>query len=205
MAAREIQIPGTRSIAKIRTYWAVPLLGIVTLGIYLVFWYYFINRELRDFGRARGEDLGDSPGKSVLAVTLGALVIVPAIISIVHTGQRIQKAQRLAGVEPQLNGWLAVVMGLVIAPVMYAYFQYELNKVWERVGEEPAVEPGQLGQPSGLGPGATTPSRVASDAAGPGQPGTAATVPPGGEPVETRDPTPPEETPLPGTPPPENR
>src|SRR5215216_2239827 len=129
MAAREIQIPGTRSTAKIRTYWAVPLLGIVTLGIYLVFWYYFVNRELRDFGRARGDDLGDSPGKSVLAVTLGALIIVPAIISIVHTGQRIQKAQRLAGVEPQLNGWLAVVMGLVIAPVMYAYFQYELNKV----------------------------------------------------------------------------
>jgi uncharacterized membrane protein len=138
--AREIQIAGTPARAKIRSPWAPALLPFITLGIYAIFWYYFINREMRDLGRARGTtELGESPGKSVLAVTLGALIIVPAIISVINTAKRIQAAQRLTGVEPQLNGWLAVVMALVISPVFYAYEQSELNKVWERVGEQPSA------------------------------------------------------------------
>jgi hypothetical protein len=138
--AREIQIAGTPARAKIRSPWAPALLPFITLGIYAIFWYYFINREMRDLGRARGTtELGESPGKSVLAVTLGAIIIVPAIISVINTAKRIQAAQRLTGVEPQLNGWLAVVMALVISPVFYAYEQSELNKVWERVGEQPSA------------------------------------------------------------------
>jgi hypothetical protein len=144
MATSEVQIPGTQASAKIRTPWVVPVLGIVTLGIYLIFWYYFINREMADLGRAKGTDeLGHSPGTSVLAITLGALVFVPAVISIVNTGKRIQAAQRLTGIEPQMNGWLAVVMGLVIAPVLYAYEQSELNKVWRKI----ATPPDALSQP----------------------------------------------------------
>jgi hypothetical protein len=86
---------------------------------------------MADLGRANDTDqLGKSPGKSVLAVTLGALIVVPAVISVVHTVQRTQRAQRLTGVEPQLNGWLALVLALVITPAFYAYEQSELNKVW---------------------------------------------------------------------------
>src|SRR6478735_12377410 len=104
--AEEIQIAGTEAKAKIRSPWAPALLPIVTIGIYYFFWYYYINREMKDLGQARGTDeLGDSPGKSLLAVTLGALIIVPAILSIIHTAQRIQRTQRELGVGPQLNGW----------------------------------------------------------------------------------------------------
>src|SRR4051812_38490222 len=103
--AEEVQIAGTPAKAKIRSPWAVALLPIITIGIYAIFWYYYINREMADLGRAHNTDeLGDSPGKSVLAITLGALIIVPAIISIVHTFQRLQRAQRLNGVDPQING-----------------------------------------------------------------------------------------------------
>jgi hypothetical protein len=141
--AEEIQIPGTQANAKIRSPWAPALLPIVTLGIYAIFWYYYINREMADLGRAKGTDeLGDSPGKSVLAITLGALIIVPAVISIVHTAQRIQAAQRLTGIEPQMNGWLALVLALVISPAFYAYEQSELNKVWRKLQAQPAVEAG---------------------------------------------------------------
>jgi hypothetical protein len=128
--AEEVQIPGSTAHAKIRSPWAAALLPIVTIGIYYFVWYYKINRELADLGRAKGTDeLGDSPGKSLLAVTLGALVIVPALISVYHTAQRIQAAQRLHGIQP-LNGWLALVMYLLIVPVFWAYEQSELNKVW---------------------------------------------------------------------------
>jgi hypothetical protein len=140
MAATEIQIPGTTATAKVRSIWVTAILAIVTIFIYFFFWYYFINREMKDFGKARGTDeLGDSPGKSLLAVTLGALVVIPALVSLYNTGKRIQAAQRLAGVAPGLNGWLALVMYLIFSPVMVAYFQNELNKVWEAAAAQPAA------------------------------------------------------------------
>ena len=52
-------------------------LSLITLGIYFFFWWYFINREMRDLGQARGVDLGQNPANSVLAITIGALIIVP--------------------------------------------------------------------------------------------------------------------------------
>src|SRR5205814_10445404 len=100
-------------------------------------------REMRDLRRARGaeEELGDSPGKSLLAVTLGALIIVPALISLFHTGQRIQAAQRVSVVEPTMSGWLSVVMYIIFSPVLFAYWQSELNKVWERANAPTASPP----------------------------------------------------------------
>jgi len=96
---------------------------------------------MRDLGRARNTDeLGDSPGTSLLAVTLGALIIVPAIVSVVHTAQRIQKAQRLVGIEQLLNGWLSLVLYILIAPAFWAYQQSELNKVWRRTDEPARAE-----------------------------------------------------------------
>ena len=94
--AREIRIPGSEGTAKIRSLWAVALLPIITIGIYFFFWWYFIHRELRDLGRAKNtNELGDSPGTSLLAVTLGALIIVPALVSIYRGFKRVQAAQRL--------------------------------------------------------------------------------------------------------------
>jgi len=188
--AEEVQIAGTSARAKIRSPWAPALLPFVTLFIYYWVWYYPINREMADLGRARNTDeLGDSPGTSLLASTLGALIIVPALISTYNTAKRIQAAQRIAGVEPQLNGWLGLVMFLLISPVFYAYEQSELNKVWRTSGEPPRVEAGEA-TPADIGPGATTPSRIASDApGGGGQPGSAATNPtePGSAPDEPTD------------------
>jgi Domain of unknown function (DUF4234) len=129
--AEEVQIAGTSARAKIRSPWAPALLPYITFFIYTFVWYYRINREMADLGRAHNtEELGTSPGKSLLAVTLGALIIVPAVLSTIHTFQRVQAAQRLTGVQPQANGWLAVVMALIITPVFHAYQQSELNKVW---------------------------------------------------------------------------
>jgi|SRR5436190_10809439 len=140
--AEEIQIPGTEATAKIRSPWAPALLPFVTFFIYYFVWYYKINREMVDLGRARGTDeLGDSPGKSLLAVTLGALIIVPALLSTYNTAKRIQTTQRISGIEPQLNGWLALVMYLLISPVFFAYEQSELNKAWQSAGATPASPP----------------------------------------------------------------
>jgi Domain of unknown function (DUF4234) len=129
--AQELSIAGAGATAKVRNPVAVAVLVVVTIAIYLVFWWYFINRELADYGRARGTDeLGDSPGKSTLALFPGALLIVPAIWTTVTTFQRVQKAQRLAGKEP-INGWLGLVLYIVLSPAMYAYMQSGLNGAWK--------------------------------------------------------------------------
>src|SRR3954452_10475548 len=154
--AQEVQIAGTPAKAKIRSPWAPALLPFITLGIYAAVWYYKINREMADLGRAKDTDeLGDSPGKSLLAITVGWIIIVPAVLSLINTGKRIQAAQRLSGIDPQMNGWLGVVMGLVISPALYAHEQSELNKVWNATGEPLVVEAGEAMQID-LGPGATT-------------------------------------------------
>jgi heme/copper-type cytochrome/quinol oxidase subunit 2 len=128
--AEQVQIAGTGATAKIRNVVAVAVLSIVTLGIYLVCWWYFINREMADLGRAKGApELGDNPTKSTLALFPGVLVIVPAIWTTVTTFKRVQAAQRLAGQTP-INGWLGLVLYVVISPALYAYMQSGLNSVW---------------------------------------------------------------------------
>ncbi|HSN99967.1 MAG TPA: DUF4234 domain-containing protein [Candidatus Nanopelagicales bacterium] len=139
--AQQIQIAGAGASAKVRSPVAVAILTVVTLGIYLLFWWYYINREMADYGRAKGTaELGDSPGKSTLALFPGALVIVPAIWTTVTTFQRVQAAQRLSGQQP-LNGWLALVLYVVISPAFYAYMQSGLNGVWRAQATATATQP----------------------------------------------------------------
>jgi hypothetical protein len=135
--AEEIRIPGSEGTAKIRNLWAVALLPIITIAIYYFYWWYQINRELKDYGRAKNTDeLGTSPGNSLLAVTLGALVIVPALVSTYRGFKRVQASQRLNDLEP-LNGWIGLVLYLVLTPAFFAYVQSGLNNVWQK--EKPAA------------------------------------------------------------------
>ena len=79
--AQEMTIRGTQDPVKVRNPWAVALLPIVTLGIYHLVWWYRINRELRDYGYAKEQNLGQNPTNSVLALFPGGLIIVPALIT----------------------------------------------------------------------------------------------------------------------------
>jgi hypothetical protein len=128
--AEEVQIAGSGSTAKVRNPLGAVGLSLVTIGIYFFFWWYFINREMRDLGRARNTDLGQNPGNSVLAITLGALVIVPAIVTMWTTSARIEKAQEAVGIERRVSGPIIFILLLLIGPVGIWYAQSELNKVW---------------------------------------------------------------------------
>jgi hypothetical protein len=69
---------------------------------------------------------------------------VPALVSYWRGTERMQAAARVGGQEP-LNGWIALVLFVVISPVLWAYMQSELNKLW-RVEAEPL--PGQPAPPA---------------------------------------------------------
>src|SRR3954447_20238632 len=141
--ADEIAIANSGERAKLRNPLGVVGLSLITLGIYYIFWWYFINREMRDLGRARNTDLGQNPGNSVLAITLGALIIVPALVSMWRTTDRIQRSQEVAGVERGANGPIIFILLLLIGPVGIWYAQSELNKAWEAQAS---------GAPAGLPP-----------------------------------------------------
>jgi hypothetical protein len=125
-----VRIEGTEATAKVRSVVWVIVLEIVTLFIYGFFWWYFIHRELRDYGRAKGTtELGTRPGTSLLAITLGALIIVPALVSFYNGFKRVQAAQRLTGIEP-INGWIGLILFIVFYPAFMGYMQSGLNPVW---------------------------------------------------------------------------
>ncbi len=142
--AYEMNIRGSEDQVKIRSPWAAALLPLITLGIYHLVWWYRINRELRDYGRAKGYDLGQNPTNSLLALFPGGLIVVPALVAYWRGVKRVQGAARLGGNEP-VNGWIALILYLLLAPALWAYLQVSLNDLWRREAE---ALPGQEPPPS---------------------------------------------------------
>jgi Domain of unknown function (DUF4234)/Short C-terminal domain len=137
--ADTVQIGNTGHTAKIRHPVAVGIFSLITLGIYYVYWWYQVNREVVDLGRARNLDgLGDNPTLSALAVFPGVLVIVPPFVTLYNGVGRFQRAQEATLGEATLNGWIVLVLVVASFIVGFAafiipgYLQAELNKIWER-------------------------------------------------------------------------
>src|SRR5437763_5814719 len=161
--AQELQINNTDDRVKIRSPWAAALLPLITLGIYHLVWWYRINCELRDYGRANGYDLGQNPTNSVLALFPGGLIIVPALISYWRGTKRVQGAARIAGKEP-VNGWIALILYFLLSPGLWAYLQISLNDVW-RAEADPL--PGQELPPA---PESAMPPRLPDEPERPAEP-----------------------------------
>src|SRR3954447_15452033 len=133
--AYEMKLRGTEHEVKVRNPWAVALLPIVTLGIYHFVWWYKINKELKAYGEAKGYDLGQNPTNSVLALVPGFLIIVPPLVTYWRGTKRVQGAAKVAGKEP-VNGWIALILYLVLSIGFWAYLQWSLNQVWEAEAEQ---------------------------------------------------------------------
>ena len=133
--ADSVAIPGAGAEAKIRNPVAVPLLQFITLGIYTIFWWYFINREMADLGRAnRVPELGEKPIVSVVALTIGAVLIVPPFVTLWRTAKRIETAQNRVLGSNNFSPVLAFVLGIFPLLHFIATFlmQGNLNQVWHR-------------------------------------------------------------------------
>jgi len=154
--AYEMQIRGTGSEVKVRSPWAAALLPIVTLGIYHLVWWYKINKELKEYGEAKGYDLGKEPVNSLLALFPGGIIVIPALITYWRGTKRIMGAARLSGQEP-VNGWLSIILYILLAPAFWAYLQVSLNHLWEQEAE---AKPGHVPPPPPTDP---MPPKLPSD------------------------------------------
>jgi hypothetical protein len=141
--AYEMNIRGSEQQVKVRSPWAVALLPIVTLGIYHLVWWYKINKELKAYGEAKGYDLGQNPTNSVLALFPGGIIVIPALVSYWRGTKRVMGAAKVAGKEP-VNGWLSIILYLLLAPAFWAYLQVSLNHVW---AQEADPLPGEAAPP----------------------------------------------------------
>src|SRR5205823_3605008 len=167
--AQEIEF-GTGGTGKIRNFWVGLGLAIVTLSIYYYAWYYFLNDEQKDIGIAKGDQnlASSNPTNSVIAVLVGGFVIVPPFISIYNFGQRIRRAERLAGVprEKEINPITAFLLlfpgGLLIIPAFIHYWyvtKHQNAALRAMAGLDPFDEFADQRQGS-LGVGPTTPSQM---------------------------------------------
>jgi hypothetical protein len=105
---------------------------LITLGIYHVVWWYKINREARDLHVG----IEVNPAISVVAITIGALIIVPPWVSIFNTGDRIARMQSEAGMPASCSGLLGLIASFFLG-LHALYYQNELNKLWTYLGGAP--------------------------------------------------------------------
>jgi fatty acid desaturase len=145
--AEELLLGRSQTRVKLRNPWAVALLPFITLGIYHLVWWYRVNREMRDFGEDRGRDLGQRPTNSLLALFPGSLIVIPPLVSYWRGTKRVMDTAGVTRTEP-LNGWIALILFIVLSPAFWAYLQVTLNHAWvaadaaER-GAPPLVEPSE--------------------------------------------------------------
>ena len=67
----------------------------------------------------------------------GALILIPALVTYYRGTERVQGAAKIAGRE-SVNGWIVLILYLLLAPGMWFYLQSSLNEVWEQEGDAPA-------------------------------------------------------------------
>ena len=180
----------TGRAGKTRNIWLTWLVWpFLTLGIYHLVWWYKINREARDFD----ENIAVEPLLSLLAIAIGWIIIVPPFVSVYRTGERIAQMQEDAGMERSCNGWIGLVLSF-FASLHSLYYQYELNRIWARLGlpEEgslvalPVAAGGPPSMPDRLG---AQPQQTESQTAQPQAAGPPATDPPTTDPPTTEPPT----------------
>jgi hypothetical protein len=128
--AEEIAIRGSNYPAKERNPLGVIGLSLITLGIYGIFHYYYINKELAELGKARGTtELGENPMMSVLAIVPGFILIVPPIVSVWNTWKRQNTARQMFGVREGIDNVPGFLLHIFIGIVGVYFLQAGQNGV----------------------------------------------------------------------------
>ena len=82
---------------------------------------------------------------------------MPPFVSIYRSGERIAQMQEDAGMERSCNGWIGLVLSF-FAGLYSLYYQYELNRIWARLGNP--QEGSLVALPVGAAVPASTPDGV---------------------------------------------
>jgi hypothetical protein len=101
------------------------VISLVTLGIGGLVWYFKLNKDAKQLSNNKGW----SPGLSVLAVTVGAIIIIPAIVSQWRTWSRVREVTGFDGLSAGIQFCL-----IFIPIVNIAYMGYLQSKLNQAIG-----------------------------------------------------------------------
>lgn len=108
-----------------RNYWIWYAVTIVTLGIGSVVWYYLINRDAKRLA----DEKRWSPAVSVVAYTVGGLVVIPLFVSIWRTWSRVRQATHADGMRAGAQFCLSFIP--IVNLAYWGYLQSKLNAAIE--------------------------------------------------------------------------
>lgn len=130
--AEPVEIRGSSHPAKLRNPLGVVALSFVTLGIYYVIWYFKVNKEMAELGKANGtERCGTSPGTSLVAMIPGFILIVPPYVSLYRSCSRLNASEQTVGRPEGVEAPLLWLLLILLGPVGQYLFQRNLNRVLE--------------------------------------------------------------------------
>ncbi len=121
---------------KQRSPIGVWLLGLVTLGIYPLVYWYKVHVELGQFDPRREV----RPVFELMSVWLLAITIVLPILSILHLAERIRNAQTAVGLAEDCSGGLGLLFAF-LSGTHVIYYQSKLNQVIAANSSVPAGQP----------------------------------------------------------------
>jgi hypothetical protein len=119
---------GSGPKGKVRHPAAVIIFAIITLGIYLIFWFYFVFKELKE---NTGEGIGG--GTALLLAILGWFTGIFTIVLLFLLPSEVGKMYERSGMEKPVRGvtgfWnLIPLIGFIIWVVKV---QGAMNRRWE--------------------------------------------------------------------------
>jgi hypothetical protein len=126
--------------ATIRSPAAMWILTVFTLGIVGIFWWYGVNREVRDISRAFGRPIGGSPIFVALLFALWPIAWIPAMIGVFLGSRWVRILEEGVGVERTTRPILAALL----VPLFFLhvlYLQRHANEIWRRAAAGARPEP----------------------------------------------------------------
>lgn len=113
---------------KTRNPFGVILLGIVTLGIYWLYWYYTLNKELLEHS---GGKLNFSPGMALVA----QFIPIAGFVSNYNTAKRMQTVKTICNDPDSISPGAALLFSILLPFGIYTYLlQSGMNNHWHHHG-----------------------------------------------------------------------
>jgi len=124
------QVIHHRPIGKTRNPVVVLILGIITLGIYMIIWYYCIFEELRNW---RGQGWSGALYLILLLLLCFPLIVIPWLIP-AYVGRMYQEDGKEKPITGLSGFW--VFLPLIGGIVWLCKVQGALNKFWRSKGAQ---------------------------------------------------------------------
>jgi len=117
-------------VGKNRNPFAVWFLSILTVGIYHLYWYYQVNREIG----AHEPAVKTSPGVSLLAISPLSIftLCISALVSMYNTAARIQRMEMADSLPHQISPLVSLILLFFFGIGYYFQVQGHLNAHWDR-------------------------------------------------------------------------